>query len=84
MFVLPNFGKLVISPIGVFYLNQNKSYILTFDKISQDKFLYDFNDSQVEFVDLKIPDLANQLRKANFSFKRDRVTIELSQYVVRL
>lgn len=57
---------------------------MTFDKISQEKFLYDFNDAIVEFVDLKIVDIARQLRVGECTLKEDRLSIELGECVLRI
>ncbi len=52
VFILSNFGRVVVASTGLIYMNQGKTYILAFDKLSQDKFLYDFNDAIVEYVEL--------------------------------
>lgn len=83
LFLLSNYGLVVATPDGIFYINQAWVYLLTFDPQTSSTYLTSGSSSiQVRECDLLDPNIKRELREAKYSLRQDVLAIEMSKTVV--
>jgi hypothetical protein len=82
MFLLSNYGLIVATLDGIFYVNQSWTYLLAFDATTAATYLNNFSNIQVKKCDLQNPNIKQELRLAKYSIRQDVLLIELSTHVL--
>ena len=82
LFLLSNYGLIVATLDGIFYVNQTWTYLLAFDPATANTYLTNFPNIYVKKCDLQNPNIKQELRLAKYSIRQDVLLIELSTHLL--